>query len=662
MRVCVADLEGNGLLDDITKIHCVVFQEVVWVGGMWCPDGEPKCFYPGSSDGWLDEMFAYMDTVDKLCMHNGVGYDWPVFEKLFGYVYRGEKVDTLLISRLHNPKRKLPPHCPTHVIGKDGKKKRVGPHSVQAWGFRVGRGKVEHEDWEEFSPEMLHRCKEDVAIQLLIWNELINEADGDDWENAYRLTFKLFEILGKQERYGWLVDQPHLKRCICLLSRQMELIDERVIPLLPLKLEIEEGGRKDSPNWVKKPFKKNGDYSMAVYKWLHSIDRTPEEVNIVGPFTRINFRKLNTGSGAEIKTFLLSEGWEPKDWNVSKLTGERTSPKMGKDETFEGVTGPVGRLIARRIICRHRRSQLEGWLDGIRPDGRLSSRVTNLAETARATHAVIVNVPGPGVFFGRQMRKVFICKEGYKIVGTDSAGCQNRMLAARVGDEFFTKTLIEGDKAKKTDIHNVNTRAINAALDEHAPNFPNRTNRKLSKGLNYGTLFGASDPKIGKMMGGPPEIGKIVKDAIFGVAPGFQKLVDGLTEEWEATAKQRPSKKFRGMEKFGGKVKGLDGRPIVINSPHAILVYMLQSDEAIMMSAAYCFLYKWCEDRGWKWGEDYAFMCWMHDEFQCEVKDEIVEEFALLAEKAIVTAGEYYKIHCPHKGESDIGVNWCQTH
>ena len=111
-----------------------------------------------------------------------------------------------------------------------------------------------------------------------------------------------------------------------------------------------------------------------------------------------------------------------------------------------------------------------------------------------------------------------------------------------------------------------------------------------------------------------------------------------------------------------GWITGLDGRPIFIENEHTILVYMLQSDEAIMMSAAYCFLYKWAEAKGWKHGRDWGYTVWMHDEYQAEVKEEIAEEFAELAEKAIVKAGEFYKIACPQKGESIIGRNWYETH
>ena len=602
-RTCVMDSEGNGLLDTITKLWCAVLKDI--------HTGEVFKFHIEQGDSWWKNLFEFMDSCDVVCGHNCIQFDFPAFKKLFGYEYKGRVVDTLHISRLHAPDRRLPPNCPSTYQDEDGTKHRVGPHSVKAWGYRVGRGKVEHEDWSKFSMEMLHRCTEDVEIQTLIWIELQREAEGWNWEPAYALTNRLFYILGQQEDYGWLMDRPQMDKSISMLSTIIYKIDEVLAPTLPPVLVVEESKVKGEYKHFSSPFKRNGDYCKRAVDWIESAGFDVTTRPIKGPFSRINFRPVNLGSNAEVKQMLLDAGWEPKEWNTSKKTGERTSPKMNQNDPFKGVEGRHGNLLVRRVICRHRRSQIEGWISNLRPDGRLSGRVTGLAHTGRAKHAVIVNVPGGDAYFGRQMRKCFTSKPGYVIVGTDSAGCQNRMLAARVGDPAFTATLIEGNKELKTDIHNVNARAITQALAEEFPHLGLEVDRHASKSLNYGTLFGASDAKIGKMLGHGPDVGACVKRAIFGVAPGFQKLVDDLKAEWERTATMKRNK-FGKYSLANGKIEGLDGRPITIESPHMILVYMLQSDEAIMMAAAYCYLYKWAEARGWKHGREWGYCVWMH--------------------------------------------------
>lgn len=646
MKVCVGDLEADGLLDTVTQVWCGVFKDI--------KTGAVRKFSPLSGAGYIRDMLEFLDTVDVLIMHNGFGFDWPVLEKLYGYSFKGQRVDTLIMSRTQNPKRQLPPNCLN---------RRAGPHSVEAWGYRVGRGKPEHEDWSKFSPEMLHRCSEDVEIQLLIFKALMEEGKGFDWKAAHKLNFKLFEVLQKQEEYGWLVSREQIDKNIHILDHWIKRFDSILIPQLPMILEIEESKKDGEYNYVRKPFLNSGEYGEPTKVWMQR--HGYEGRYVWGPFCRINYRLVNLDSNDECKDLLLSEGWQPELWNYKKDAkgkpvrddaGEliKTSPKLSYDEPFLGIKSNTGKFMAKRIQCRHRKSVLEGWIKLIRPDGRISGIVSGLAATGRATHSGIVNVPGTEAFFGKQMRKCYVAKEGFKVVGTDSAGCQNRMLAARVGDDAFTKTLIDGKKEDKTSIHYVNQAAIKLKTGITVPYGD-------CKSLNYGWMFGASDKKLGLIINQSKEMGAKIREALLGVSPGLEALITSLQEEWRSHAKKRVNK-WGKLEYYDGWVAGLDGRPIFIEAEHTLLVYMLQSDEAIMMARAYVMLYEEAEKRGWKHGVDWGFLVWYHDEYQCEVREDLAEDFSKLAEQCIVDAGEYYKIACPHKGESAIGDNWYETH
>lgn len=647
-RVYVGDLEADGLLDTATQVWCGVFKNV--------DTGEVVKFSPLSGENFVEDMLHFLDTVDVLIMHNGIGYDWPLLEKLYGYTYKGKKVDTLLMSRLHNPDRTLPFNCPN---------RRAGPHSVEAWGYRVGRGKPEHEDWSQFSEDMLHRCTEDTEIQCLILKALGVEAKGYKWRDAYLLTFSLFSILQKQEEYGWKVDRKYMDKSISLLTHWMDRIDRVIQPYLPKILVVEESKVKGIYNFVRKPFTKARKLTKQVTNWIDSVGDDSLYTTVSGPFSRISFRTVDLNSNMETKDFLLSVGWIPDKWNYKKgdngkpvrdENGELipTSPKLSHDDPFIGIQGSVGRLIARRVQCRHRRSNIEGWIKLIREDGSISSRVSGIAATGRAKHTGIVNVPNAEAFFGKQMRRCFISREGFTLVGCDSAGCQNRMLAARVGDDNFTNTLIHGDKKLGTSIHQVNQKAIQdiAGID---------VSYGQAKTLNYAFMFGASDKKLGATIGKGKDEGALIRKALLSVAAGFEQLVNNLTEEWRGNAKKRMNA-WGKMEYFNGWVSGLDGRPIFIKSEHQILVYVLQSDEAIMMSAAYCLLYKRLEAKGYRWGIDYGIVCWYHDEYTIECKEAIAKDVAEIAEKCIVDAGKFYKINCPHEGDAAIGKDWYAIH
>ena len=124
-------------------------------------------------------------------------------------------------------------------------------------------------------------------------------------------------------------------------------------------------------------------------------------------------------------------------------------------------------------------------------------------------------------------------------------------------------------------------------------------------------MFGAGDAKVGKIVRGSAQDGKKLKDQFLKGLPALGRLMEQLQAEWRKNAKQRFNPKFNRMEYYDGWITGLDGRPIYIASEHAILVYLLQSDEAIMMSKAYCLLNERLGAK-YKYGEDYGVLCWYH--------------------------------------------------
>lgn len=627
MRIGIFDLEANGLLREATKVHCGAVKEY--------KSGVIKKFLPHQ----IKELLEELDTYDVLIAHNGIGYDFPLLKKLHNWSFKGKKVDTLLMSRLLNPKRMVPFDCPDRGLP---------PHGLASWGYRVGRGKPEHNDWENFSEAMMHRCSEDTEILELVYEELLKESKGGKWRNAFLLTFELFEHLQKQEEYGWLVDREHMESCVKQLTRWIGLIDRAVTPRLPKILVIEETKKDGEYNYIRKPFLKSGSYSQSVLDWCSNCGIRSSDKPVLGCFTRISFRPTDLNSSYETKDFLLSLGWEPLEWNTDDK-GNRTSPKLSKDDPFEGIQDKLGHIVARRVQCRQRRGIIEGLFTLIREDGRIASVVNTLAVTGRATHRNIVNIPKAGSFYGKQMRSIFTSKPGYVLVGTDSAGNQLRQLAARMGSPVYTKALIEGRKEDGTDNHSL-TRDIGEL-----------ESRDVAKNVIYCLLFGGGDAKLAKTAKKPIGSGADLRSKLYRGLDGLGALVERITEEWKETARQRFNPKFNKMEYYDGYITGLDGRPIRVPSEHQLLVYLLQSDEALHMSKAYCLTFTELSKR-FTWGVDFGIVGWIHDEIQIECREEIAEEVGEVCRWAIKTSGEFFNISCPHAGESEVGKNWYETH
>jgi DNA polymerase I len=626
VKIGLFDCEANGLLAQATKVHCGVVKEL---------GGASLKFRPNQ----IKEFLSHLESFDVLIAHNGIGYDWPLLKKLYNWEYKGKKVDTLIMSRLLDPKRIVPPNCPN---------RKAGPHSIESWGWRVGRGKPEHNDWENFSEDMLHRCSEDVEILELVYNELLRESKGGGWRNAFLLSFELFERLQQQEEYGWLVDQEHMHFCVRQLTKWIERIDKVIIPRLPLVLEIHETKKDGEYGFVRKPFLKSGKHSQSVLDWGVCGDVVSDISTVAGPFSRISFRPTDLNSNEETKDFLLGLGWEPLEWNTND-DGERTSPKLSKDDPFEGVEGKVGKLVAKRVQCRQRRSVVEGLFKLIRDDGRIASVVNTLAVTGRATHRNIVNIPKASSFYGKQMRAIFSSANGMVLVGTDSAGNQLRQLAGRMNNPVYTKALVEGKKEDGSDNHSL-TRDIGEL-----------ESRDIAKNVMYCLLFGGGDVKLAKTAKKPAGSGAELRGKLYRGLDGLGTLMEKLTAEWRATAKKRYSAKFNKMEYYNGVITGLDGRPIKVPSEHQLLVYLLQSDEAIHMTKAYCMLAERLQAK-YTWGVDYGIVCWYHDEYTIECKEEIAEDVKKISEECIRDAGAFYNISCPHAGEGAIGKNWYSIH
>lgn len=146
----VGDLEANGLLhpidgsDPATIIWCGVFKDI--------ETKEVHRFYPDD----IENLHKFLDNVELLIGHNFCAYDIPLMKCILDYTFKGEVFDTYIVSQLTEPDR-------------------VGGHGLEPWGKRFKRYKPEHDDWSQFSDDMMHRCEEDVEINYLVYKQLLKE-------------------------------------------------------------------------------------------------------------------------------------------------------------------------------------------------------------------------------------------------------------------------------------------------------------------------------------------------------------------------------------------------------------------------------------------------------------------------------------------------------
>ena len=663
----IVDVEADGPLQEATEIHCAVF----------------KC--DATNKVWRlrtkESILKMLDKCTYLIMHHGIGYDLPLIRKLWGYEYKGKVLDTVLMSREVFKNIPIPTKMKDEY--KEHNKKLSGPHSLAAWGYRLGLGKVEHEDWSVFSPEMMHRCVTDVEITHRLYKHILEKWDMDVFPpRSAWLLMDFMKTISRQEVNGWKLDIDRCKRSVRQLEKWQGWIDKVLypyIPMLPLIKEdrCNEDGTSDG---FQAPYTKSGKLAVRLQNWLDKEMIPLTEKEIGGPFCRITFRKVSLDSDKETKEWLLDMGWKPEEYNYSKTevdedgNPKRTSPKLNADDAFIGVDGKVGRLICRRVQCRHRQSNIQGWLDRVREDGRLESRISGFTDTYRVRHANIANVVGSENFYGRAMRSCFICEPDRVLVSADASACQDRMIISRardlgIKDDVFEHMVLYGTKEDRTKSHCRVQDEVNRIFKEKGIPL---INYGTAKNFGFAYKFGGGDKKMGFMSGEKNEkkaviIGGFVREAFDKIFNAQVQVAKALKKEWMQTAKRKTVKgRYKGKlyekeEFYNGMVRGLDGRMVLIRNMKDLLVYAVQADEAICMQYATVLANRRLEEK-YKEGVDWMQVCMYHDEITFDVDPSIAEETKVILEESIADASEYFNLSIPQVGEGSIGNSWNSVH
>ena len=573
----VFDIETDDL--KATKIHCIVAQDL---------DTKEIFKFPPNK---LEEGYAFLESANKLIGHNIVGFDIPMVEK-FGGVKLGGKtiVDTLVLSRLFNPIRE-------------------GGHSLEVWGSKLGLPKIEFDDYQNYSLDMLNYCVRDVQLNTLVFERLKKESKGFS-KDSVDLEHELARILKQQEVNGFLFNDKEAELLLADLREKMGNIEKQVHEVFkPKMIDLKEVNPKLKQDGT---LSKQGLTDEEYEERVATKDTTP--------FMRRKLQEFNLGSRKQIGEYLVEFGWKPKKFTPigQPMVDERTLANIKEI--------PEARLIAKYLLLQKRIAQIDSWFESQEEDDRVHGFVIpNGTITGRMAHRKpnMAQVPSLKSPFGKECRSCWIVPEGYKLVGIDASGLELRMLAHYMKDEEFTNEIIHGD------IHTFNQKL--AGLES----------RDQAKTFIYALIYGAGDAKLGSVVGGGLQDGKRLRQHFFDNKPTFKHLGDKV---------KRSAKK--------GYLKGLDGRKIYVRSEHSALNSLLQGGGAILMKRALAMLDSLINLQTL----DAKFVANIHDEWQMEVREDLADFVGKLAVDCIQTAGNYYKLRCPLDGEYKVGGNWSETH
>lgn len=614
MQYCL-DVETNGLLWELDRIHCLVLRDIDTGEVISCAD----------QDGYIpiEKGLDLISKASQLVGHNTLNFDYRAIRKVYpNLTIRPDcdSVDTLILSRVLWPE--LGPVDEQKFSHID--KKYKGRHSLAAWGERLGVSKIKFKEetkkdpdvdnvWDKWTPQMQDYCIGDTLVTLELYKYL-SQQNLDP--RCHELEHEFAKVMALQEEFGFPFNEKAAFALVNTLKAKRAELDEQLQEVFPPITEERispKTGRQLKPSVV--VFNAGSRQQIA--------DRLQTR------YPEIRFDRTEKGN---VKV----------DDDVLELLGEKY---------------PEAKLLAEYQLLNKRLGQIadgkEAWLVHCQRygDGRIHGGVkTNACVSGRCSHVSpnMSQVPAVGAPYGAECRALFTAPEGWVLVGTDASALELRALGAWLahfdGGEYAKLVSTEG-----FDVHSYNAKLFGVW---DGTGEIEKSQRNLSKSLIFAVCYGAGSRKVGSLFypkGSEQQMiakGKEVIETFYKNLPAIKKLKDKID--------QRITER--------GYLTGIDGRHLQIRSRHSALNQLLQSTGAVLMKKAMCFIYEDLTSNGLIHKKDYGFCGMFHDESQLACLPQHVEIVQNVSIQAIQKSGQYFNLLCPFTGESRVGANWKETH
>lgn len=665
MQRLLFDIEGNGLLQAtetapaITRVHCIAVADI---------DGQERWEFGPNQ---IPQALELLAKADILVGQNVLRYDFPVLEKLHGFVVPFErKRDLMVISRLKHPNLKE-----TDALNSKSRIKRglpkippeyFGAHTVGAWGFRLGEPKLHEDitDWSEWTAEMQERCVGDVLTSLKWWNYLKPDLMP---QGAVELEHEIAHVCELMTQAGWPFDVKaagvlHAK----LVERQDVLLQE---------LQATFGG------W-----------------WKPGVLFTPKVNNkargyVVGqPCTKIEWITFNPKSHQHIEKVLRDIGWQPTEFTDS---GQAKTD----EEILENVAAlyPQSSGLVEYLMLSKRLGQLatgkQAWLGKVTEAGKIHGAYNPMGcVTSRAAHfnPNIAQVPANGKPYGPECRALFHVPEGWELLGADMEGLELRGLGhymARPGEDRrgnpkgdggeFASAVLEGDP-HWTNVLGFGFFPKGTTRDKHDLLHTVFRENGAKRGI-YAIVYGCGNYQLGTIildalrlaLKAEPDRARPIYAKFFGtdMAPGKKAIQragkvakDGFLENLPALARLKDD--LGELSDKQGWLPGLDKRRVPCRSNHSAVNALVQSCGAILCKRWVTDTHRALLASGLKhgWDGDFVNIAWVHDEQEIACRVGLSEHIGPIIVDCARKSGDPYGFRVRLDSSFKVGRTWADVH
>jgi DNA polymerase-1 len=311
----------------------------------------------------------------------------------------------------------------------------------------------------------------------------------------------------------WQIFQPKLEE-----SGQAKVFYEIETPLLPVLVAMESEGILLCETTLAATGESLIDHIAELKASIYALAGREFNLNSPKQLGEVLFDELKlvekpkkTKTGQYATNEQVLSNLAPKHTIVAELLEYRQLTKL-KSTYIDSLPNSVD-LVTGRVHTHYGQIQTA--------TGRLSSNDPNLQN---------IPVRSPK---GREIRKAFVPREGWKLLAADYSQIELRILAALTGDVGLLTAFKEGQ-----DIHT----ATAAKIFGVAPGDVTREQRSTAKMVNFGIPYGISAFGLAQRLGtvSRTEAQEII-DSYFAQFPGIPGYMEAQKESAKRTATSRPN-------------------------------------------------------------------------------------------------------------------------
>lgn len=483
----------------------------------------------------------------------------------------------------------------------------------------------------------------DVILAAYLLNPLKNDYTVEDIANEYlnlmlpekgqafgRLSFK--DALNEKPedflRYCCFEAYVCAQAAVCLQQKleetQMDrLMREIEMPLTLVLFSMEEEGIRVNPEALK-------DYGEALSGKITELEQEIYseagcEFNINSPkqLGEILFEKMGLPGGKKTKT-----GYSTAADVLEKLSGEYPVVKH---------------ILEYRGLTKLKSTYADGLAAYIEDENRIHSTFNQtITATGRisSTEPNLQNIP-IRMELGRQIRKVFIPKDGYCFMDADYSQIELRVLASMSGDE----RLIEAYRSH-ADIHRTTASQVFHIPFEEVTDLQ----RRNAKAVNFGIVYGISSFGLSEDLSiSRKEAAAYIKQ-YFETYPQVKQFIDSLVKDAKKNGyvvtlygRRRPV-----PELFSSNfMQRSFGERVAMNSP-------IQGTAADIIKIAMIRVFERLKKEGLK----SKLILQVHDELLIETALEEEEQVRMILEEEMVHASS---LAVELEIDLHVGINWYEA-